>query len=159
MPKKRRGSKARITVQEELPGVASEDSKQTAGEPGLPAPAKRRGPDRSAARESSAAAAAAAAVDDVENELVFEDPYEDEFESDGEVVDGAVEDGGEGGAEGMEELEEQLRVWRPGIDKLGDEEVPRSARAHLSVSIFKRHCCCVREVLGRSESVTPVAGA
>eukprot|EP01046_Picozoa_sp_COSAG06_P076716 COSAG06_NODE_24614_length_657_cov_1.363799_1_plen_54_part_10 len=54
---------------------------------------------------------------------MFEDPYEDEYESDGEVVDAAAaEAGDEDGAE-MDELEEQLRVWRPGIDKLAEDEV------------------------------------
>jgi hypothetical protein len=58
----------------------------------------------------------------VATQLVFEDPYEDEFDSDG---DAAVQDGGgeDGDGAEMDELEEQLRVWRPGIDKLAEDEV------------------------------------
>jgi hypothetical protein len=68
---------------------------------------------------------------------VFEDPYEDEYESDGEVVDAAAaEAGDEDGAE-MDELEEQLRVWRPGIDKLAEDEVP--AQAQLAACPARLH--------------------
>ena len=61
----------------------------------------------------------------VTTQLVFEDPYEDEFESDGEVVDAAGQERESEGGDGaeMDELEEQLRVWRPGIDKLAEDEV------------------------------------
>ena len=76
---------------------------------------------------------AAAAAGGGEDELVFEDPYADDYESDGEVVDAAAEGEGEGDAEAaaaaaaageaVDALEEQLRVWRPGIDTLGEDEV------------------------------------
>lgn len=55
-------------------------------------------------------------------QLVFEDPYEDEYESDGDAAAREHDDDGDDGTE-MDELEDQLRVWRPGIDTLAEDEV------------------------------------
>ena len=89
--------------------------------------------DAGGSTDAAELAAAAAAAGGGEDELVFEDPYADDYESDGEVVDAAAEGEGEGDAEAaaaaaaageaVDALEEQLRVWRPGIDTLGEDEV------------------------------------
>jgi hypothetical protein len=69
-------------------------------------------------------------------QLVFEDPYEDEYESDGDVAAQEQEEDGGDGTE-MDELEDQLRVWRPGIDTLGEDEVS-FLLAHI---VDRAHTC------------------
>ena len=116
MPKKkRRGSQAKIKA-EEVGEAGPNDT--AAGE--LLAAGQTQDQLAKAARPRDSAGDDDGGDEDATDQLVFEDPYEDEYESDGEVVDALQNNDGEGE---MEELEQQMRVWRPGIDKLGEEEV------------------------------------
>ena len=115
MPKKRKQEAARS------PGAASS---------GLVAPPPAPGSKQTKPRDESTAEDGRQA-----DELVFEDPYGDEYDSDSEAVEAATrraarvcDDDADfedeaAAAEDVEELEEQMRVWRPGIDTLGEEEV------------------------------------
>lgn len=75
----------------------------------------------------------------VATQLVFEDPYEDEFDSDGDASDHG--DGEDGDGDEMDELEEQLRVWRPGIDKLAEDEVFRATHACAGIEGKRLETC------------------
>ena len=122
-PKKKRRGSVKVVVEEQQGGGGGAAAAAAAAEQELQPDAKARG----RSDDDDDGGGGGGGGDDDEQQLVFEDPYADEYESDGEVVDALAQGDGEDGEDGedgdVDELEEQLRVWRPGIDKLGEDEV------------------------------------